>query len=69
MATIININPDKIFVNRNAFCEERKNLTLSRNKIMNMFPINGTENEVAEIMVRSNSPILLKTKNPGIKVR
>ena len=52
-----------------AFADDRKNLTLSRKKISNKFPIIGTEKDVTEIIVRSNILILLKSKKPGKRVK
>ena len=51
------------------FADDRKNITLSRKKISNKFPIIGTEKDVTEIIVRSNILILLKSKKPGKRVK
>ena len=61
--------------NKCVFCvdmnnsDDRKNLTLSRKKISNKFPIIGTEKDVTEIIVKSNILILLKSKKPGKRVK
>ena len=69
MPTTINDIPDKKLVVLIAFADDRKNLTLSRKKISNKFPIIGTEKDVTEIIVRSNILILLKSKKPGKRVK
>ena len=52
-----------------ALADDRKNLTLSRKKIRNKFPIIGTEKDVTEIITRSIRLILLKSKKPGKRVK
>ena len=67
--TRINNEPEITLILPIDFGEEIKLLTLERNNIKITFPNIGTENDVTEITTKSIVPIVVKSKNPGNKVR
>ena len=67
--TRINNEPEITLILPIDFGEEIKFLTLERNNIKITFPNIGTENDITEITNKSMFPIVVKSKNPGNKVR
>ena len=67
--TRINKTPEITLIVRTDFGEEIKFLTLERNNINMTFPTIGTENDIIEMTNKSAYPIVVKSKNPGSRVR
>ena len=67
--TPINKTPETTLVIRTEFGDDRKDLTLERNKIINMLPIIGTEKDTIEIITISKKLIVPKLKKLGSRVR
>ena len=68
IATKIRSIPDTILSLIMALSDEISSLTFIRNKIRSKLPINGTENVITEITIKSKILIFKKLKKLGNKV-
>ena len=68
IATKIRSVPETIFNLIIALSDEISFLTLIRNKIRSKLPINGTENVITEITIKSKKLIFKKLKKLGNNV-
>ena len=68
IATKIRSIPETILSLIMAISDEISSLTLIRNKIRSKLPINGTENVITEIIIRSKILIFKKLKKLGKNV-
>ena len=68
IATKIRSIPETIFSLIMALSDEISSLTFIRNKIRSKLPINGTENVITEITIKSKILIFKKLKKLGNNV-
>ena len=68
IATKIRSIPETILSLLMALSDEISSLTFIRNKIRSKLPINGTENEITEITIKSKILIFKKLKKLGKNV-
>ena len=68
IATKIRSIPETILSLIMALSDEISSLTFIRNKIRSKLPINGTENVITEITIKSNILIFKKLKKLGNNV-
>ena len=68
IATIIRSIPETILSLIMALSDEISSLTFIRNKIRSKLPINGTENVITEIIIKSKILIFKKLKKLGKNV-
>ena len=68
IATKIRSIPDTILSLIMALSDEISSLTFIRNKIKSKLPINGTENVITEIIIKSKILIFKKLKKLGKNV-